>query len=1135
MAFRFRTLLKLSTCAAIVAVAAAGAAPQSEELQTLRNRGKALYEEQRFSEAIAVFAQVVLDPGAGAQDDLNLAVAQYRNRDDQGALQSLTGAGEMLNEYPGAPYLRGLIARRAGELNTARSALERARELDPTDPAIRYNVGAVYAQLGLQEEAMAEFELVMAMGFDVGLQHYVGALYQHLQILLRQRRRAEANPEIALYQEQSQRLSPAARVPAALQQSRSTTVLVPDLTLAPADPGTARQVSFVDAGTRVALPARAGVAMGDVNLDGRQDWITTGAAGEVWLSTDAGYESQALPTPAGVPALGDFDRDGWADLYVAHPSGDRLYRNVLGDQGGGEPGGAFAPVETEGLPAGGAPSGVLWIDYDHEGDLDVLVAHESPDGSSGFVRLLRNQGGGVFLDVTSAAGVDSATSGKGATAADFDNDYDTDLLVWGQNGTALYANQRGGQFIEVTAAVGARVPTATLDAVAEDFDNDGRFDLVLATTDGVLVRRNLAEGTFLPVDVEGLAGLRADAIEAADINNDGYLDIVVTVDGAPRFFANAGNFEFVPFEPLPADTDVAAAAPPAGFLKAADLDGNGGVDLLFEHGGELRRFLQPQSPGRWLAISVTGIKNNLQGIGSNVEVKTGGSYQIRPLLSAPLHFGIGAAESVDVVRIRWPNGIVQNLLDVAPEQLVSTTELERLEGSCPFLYTWDGQRWNFVNEVLGAAPLGMPLAEGVFHVPDPDEYVFVRGEDLEAVDGGYEIRLTEELRETGYLDAVRILAIDHPEGLSFVPDESFGGPARPDLRLHAFDRLLPVRASDQEGREWSAALRQVDGTWAVPFEPGSYEGLATPHAVILELPEASTNAVSVHLYLTGWVYWAMGSINLAVDQDPGAEFTPISLEVPDGRGGWRTAIEDIGLPTAKNTTLVVDVSSVLERSDPRVRLRTTMRLYWDAAGYTVGGPFAGGLTPAGNWQERYGVPRPGDLNLTTADGSPAPFEVEVLAPIGAELRPRGFSTLTRTADGYETFDYQRLVATAPWEQHRGFYTRFGDVGDLVVTADDRYVVLGTGDEVAIRFAAPREPPPDGWRRDFLVYLHGWVKDGDMNTVWGDRVAPLPFHGMSGYPYPPSENFPDDPVHQEFLEQYLTRPARPINPPLGGRR
>lgn len=1127
--------LKVMACAVILAAGATGLARQSVELQTLRNQGKAMFEEQRFGDAVAAFAQAVRETDAGVRDYINLAAAQYRSGDDPAAAATLEEFAGPLSGNPGAPLLRGMIARRNGDIEGARAAFEAAREIDPTDPAIRYSTGAAYAQLGLRDEALVEFEAVIAMGFDVGLQHYVSALYQHLQILLRQGRRDEAEPLIERYKESSARLTPAARTPGALDLSRWTAITVPGSSLQPAAPDTARQVRFDE--TELGVPAivtgGGDVAVADLNLDGRQDWVYTGPQGSAWLSTDTGYRTVPLATPNGPIGVGDFDRDGRPDLYVASDAGDRLYRNVPGDAGG--PAVSFAPVAAEGLPAGGSPSHVLWVDFDHDGDLDVLVTHGNADGAPGSPRLLRNQGNGVFSDATAVAGFAPPRPVVGALWADFDRDFDVDLLLWGADGTTLYSNQRGGLFDDVTAAVGARVAVDTAAAVAEDLDNDGRIDVALATIDGIVLLRNIAEGTFLPATAVALAGVAADALQAADFNNDGYLDLVASVDGGLRFLANAGDFDFVPFDPLPPSSELVAAGGATRHLTAADLDGNGAVDVLVERQGELRRLLQPAALAPWVAITLTGVKNNVQGIGASVEVKAGGSYQIRPLRTAPLHFGIGAAGTVEVVRIRWPNGIVQNLIDAATEEVLATTELERLEGSCPFLYTWDGERWHFVNEVLGASPLGMLLAEGVYHDPDGDEYVFVRGEHLAPRDGMYELRVTEELRETGFVDAVRILAVDHPRSLSFLPDEGFGGVPRPDLRLHLYDRLLPVRAFDQQGRDWTDALAETDGTWAMPFEPGIYDGLATEHAITLELPEASAGASAVQLYLTGWVYWSMGSVNLAVDQDPRVAFTPVSLQVPDGRGGWRTAIEDIGLPVAKNTTLIVDVGAVLDRSDPRVRITTTTRLYWDAASYAVGGPFAGGVEPVGDWQEDHRVPRAGAFDLRGADGATPPFRVEVLAPRDADLRPRGFSALSRTPEGYEIFDYQTVLQEAPWEQHRGFYTRFGEVGELLQSADDRYILLAAGDEVAIYFEAPDRPLPDGWRRDFLVYLNGWVKDTDVNTRYGDRVAPLPFQGMSAYPYPLAEGYPDDEAHRAFLEQYLIRPPRPINAPLTGGR
>ncbi len=1124
----------LVTAAAIRLIAPAfGPAPAAaqSELQQLRNLGKAQYEEGQYAPAIDVFAQVAASPEATAQDHLNLGLALYRNRDDVGAAAAAATAGALDASLAGVPYLSGLIAKRGGDFEGARQQLEAARRIDESDPAIRYNLGTVYAQLGGEPAAGEEFDVVIAMGFDVGLQHYVSALYRQFQALLRSGDRQAAAPMIELQQAGNQRLSQAQRSPSALEQSRNSMILVPNLALVGPQQATFADVSLSASGVRLSLPADVGgIAAADVNGDDRPDWVVTGPGGQVWLSGAQGYRAFPLATPAGPAALGDFDRDGAPDLYVTHSSGDQLFRNVLTPAAGATPQAPFERVATTGLTASGAPTSVLWVDYDHDGDLDVFVTHgRNAVGAAIADRILRNQGGGEFTDVTEVSALATPRPSQGAVWGDFDGDFDVDLYVWGGEGNALYSNQRGGRFLEIAAAVGASGPGDVTHVVAEDFDNDGHLDLVLFGAAGLTVLGNTGGGTFRTVDTTVVATPGSgEGVLPADWNNDGYLDLVINSVTGPRFFANQGGFRFSAFEPVAGGLGVSAR-----LIAAADVDVDGAVDLVTRSGDELVVLRQTGPVDSWIVVRLTGIKNNLQGIGATVESKAGGLYQLRPLRGVPLHFGLGGQPRLDVVRIRWPNGIVQNILDAVVDAHVGTTELERLEGSCPLLYTWDGTRWRFVNEVLGVAPLGLPLAADVYHVPDFDEYVPVPAEMLAATDGVFELRLTEELRETGYIDAARLLAVDHPAGTTVIPDERFSTPPHPDFRLFLFEDAVGAGVIDQQHRDWTTEMAAIDGRWATPFELGPYDGMATPHELELTLHDAAGTAANaaIHLYLTGWVYWTTGSINLAADQDPRHAFTPVSLDVPDGNGGWRTAIEDIGLPNAKDSTFVVDLTELIDRSDPRLRLRTTMRLYWDAALYTVGGSFPAGIVPAGDWQQEWRVPRAGELRLVPGAGGPdteVPLRIHVLAPQDADLRARGFSRLIRTADGYETFDYETVLGTAPWEQHRGHYTRFGPVDPLVVDADDRYVIVGTGDELVVRFADTLPPLRDGWRRDYLVYLNGWVKDGDINTAHGDRVQPLPFHAMSGYPYSLLEAFARDDETRRFLERWVTRPARRIN-------
>jgi hypothetical protein len=161
-----------------------------------------------------------------------------------------------------------------------------------------------------------------------------------------------------------------------------------------------------------------------------------------------------------------------------------------------------------------------------------------------------------------------------------------------------------------------------------------------------------------------------------------------------------------------------------------------------------------------------------------------------------------------------------------------------------------------------------------------------------------------------------------------------------------------------------------------------------------------------------------------------------------------------------------------------------------------------------------------------------------LAPAAADLRFRGFSrpVIDPERRQPEAFDYGGWSPVAMWNPTPGLYTRYGEVAELLATIDDRLVILGSGDEVALSYDAGALPPlPAGWRRDLLLLVDGWAKDGDANTAHSQTVEPLPFHGMTRYPYPPDERFPDGPVYRRWRETYNTRPALRLLRPLRAER
>jgi hypothetical protein len=142
----------------------------------------------------------------------------------------------------------------------------------------------------------------------------------------------------------------------------------------------------------------------------------------------------------------------------------------------------------------------------------------------------------------------------------------------------------------------------------------------------------------------------------------------------------------------------------------------------------------------------------------------------------------------------------------------------------------------------------------------------------------------------------------------------------------------------------------------------------------------------------------------------------------------------------------------------------------------------------------------------------------------ATLRRLGFPREV-SPDGRQPliYDYHQIEPTAPFHVLRGSYTRYGAVDRLLDAFDDRYVIMGPGDEIALRFAADGLPPlPDGMIRSFILVSQAYCKDMDLYTLEPQTLAPLPFRGMSRYPYPATESHPDTPAHREYHARYNTR-------------
>jgi len=1106
------------------------------------NLGVAYLNQQRSEDALAQFKLAIAADPSLAVPHLNAGIALL-------VLQRLPDSKIELDRSakidPGNPrvwYNLGLLERAQSNCEGSISAFQQVVKLDPSSADAHYFLGSCYLEKQDYTKAGDEYREAIRLN-----PMHPSAEFGLARALQRSGNPGEARLHLARFEHIThEKLGP---VMAPTYGDQGAYSLAQEIKSASPPVGPMVPITFTNIALDKSGPASSatppepggGMCLIDLEGHGKPDLIVLGASrGEdnaitYYHHTADGSFELASAKKLGISttghavacAVGDFDNDTHPDLAIAMSDRIILYRNT-GDH-------TFTDVtEKYGITQLNNPVGLTFTDFDHDGDVDLFVTGSPRDGSPSATSnvLWRNNGNQTFTEWTTPTALAGSGHTVSAVLSDLNNDRAVDFAVAGDQGVTLYFNPREGKFLTQPLYPPGDLPPA-VGLTVLDFNKDGWMDIAVthAGAPGLTLWKNIDGKRFERVPLPISDAKQAWGVTPIDVDNDGWIDLAAIVQTPQaeqvRVLRNKGNGSF---EEVTAALGLDKPLPGgARAVVALDADGDGDADLLVSTLDSLPILLRNDggNRNRSIAINLQGNADNKTAIGAKVEVFAGGLWQKWEVPGASGYLGqgpgnilagLGDWDQPVIVRLLWPTGVPQDELNIAARGQADIKELDRRGSSCPVVFAWNGEKYEFITDTIGAAVIGHWVSPYAHNIPDPDEWVKVDGAELKPKAGFLSLRLGEPMEEVNFVDQVRLVAIDHPANTEVFPNERFkNDPPFAEKKTIFTQESHPVLGAwDNHGKDVLDTVTRLDHQYVRDFTNLPYAGFADTHTLTLDLGPWSTDK-PLRLLMHGFIeYFSATSLYSAWQ----AGLSPISpyveAQLPDGR--WKKIVDDMGFPAGLPRTIVTDLTGRMPPGASRIRITTNLQIYWDQI-----------------------------LISNEAEHPDLAKEIEV--PLAAASL--GFRGYPRQIDGATpgdlTYRYDEASATGPFVRQRGPYTHYGDVTSLLTAVDDTFVIFGSGEDIDIEFDARTLPPlPAGWKRDYFFYANGFVKDMDYYEAMPFTVAAMPFHAMSGYPYSATEHFPasdsaldyqlwwndrfeSGQPSQSYRFNYLRRQAAPISP------